>query len=77
MQKTLQKTHADTYQRNQKRKEKKKKTLVHSLGNMDPKISESPPAVFSLAPRLCCWFRGYVIYVYADMCISQHSRQLS
>lgn len=60
-----------------KKRKEKEKTLVHSLGNVDPKISESPPAVFSLAPRLCCWFRGYVIYVYADMCISQHSRQLS
>lgn len=67
-------THARTYQRNPKRK--KKKMLVHSLGNVDPKISESPPAVFSLAPRLCCRFRGYVIYVYADVCISQRSRQL-
>lgn len=56
---------------------KKNKTIVHWLGNVDPKISESPPAVFSLAPRLRCRFRGYVIYVYADMCISQHSRQLS
>lgn len=60
-----------------KTKKKNPKMLVHSLGKAHLKISESPPAVFSLAPQLCCRFRGYVIYVYADMCISQHSRQLS
>lgn len=58
-------------------KKPQQKTLVHSLGNMDPEISESSPAVFSLAAQLRCRFRGYVIYAYADMWISQHSQQLS
>lgn len=43
-------------------KKPNKKMLVHSLGNMDPEISESSPAVFSLAAELRCRFRGYVIY---------------
>lgn len=62
-----QKTHAHTYRRNPK---KKRTPPVRSLGNAGPEISESPPAVFSLAPRLRCRFRGCVIYVHADVRMS-------
>lgn len=48
----------------------KKSPSVLSLGNAGPEISESPPAVFSLAPRLRRRFRGCVIYVHADVCVS-------
>lgn len=47
----------------------KKSPSVLSLGNAGPEISESPPAVFSLAPRLRRRFRGCVIYVHADVCV--------
>lgn len=46
------------------------KCMSRTLDRVALKITESPPAVFSLAPRLHLWCREHIIYEYRDKCIS-------